>query len=176
MSVIACKSYDARWEFASDSLRAHAWTQFKDTKKFSSHAKLYEEGSIIIGSVGLSEDAELLRLFCQTHFPFEAEQRAIVEFFVEFYAWRKDYIGNLRGERKHENSFLLGYQDRVFYINSLFVTEVKTYMAIGAGEDFALAALYLDKSPAEAVRAAIMHSVFCEDPVVSLTKKKTGKE
>jgi hypothetical protein len=43
--------------------------------------------------------------------------------------------------------------------------EVTDYTAIGAGMDFALAALYLGNSVKEAIKAACHLSVYCEEPV-----------
>ena len=49
------------------------------------------------------------------------------------------------------------------------IGRVADFEAIGAGMDFALAALYLGHSVTEAVETAIELSVYCENPVQVLS-------
>lgn len=51
-------------------------------------------------------------------------------------------------------------------IANMFVREIKDYYAIGAGEDFATAALYLGHTPKEAVKTACDISCFVAEPIV----------
>ena len=54
----------------------------------------------------------------------------------------------------------------MFSVNDMFVREIKDYFAMGAGEDFATAALYLGHSPEEAVKTACEISCFVAEPIV----------
>lgn len=51
-------------------------------------------------------------------------------------------------------------------LNGLFVNKVKNYDAIGAGMDFANAALYLGHNPKEAVEVACKLSCFVSEPII----------
>jgi hypothetical protein len=42
---------------------------------------------------------------------------------------------------------------------------VVDYESIGAGEDFALAAMAMGLNPSQAIEAACEHSIYCELPV-----------
>ncbi len=53
----------------------------------------------------------------------------------------------------------------VFEIESFFVQEITDFAAIGAGRDFALAALHLGHDARKAVEVACKLSVYCEVPV-----------
>ena len=55
---------------------------------------------------------------------------------------------------------------------NLYVNEVNEYAAIGAGEDFALAALYLGHSAKEAVKVACELSAFVAEPIVEFEMEK----
>lgn len=48
----------------------------------------------------------------------------------------------------------------------MFVCQIKDYVAIGAGDDFATAALYLGHTPREAVEVACNLSCYVAGPIV----------
>jgi ATP-dependent protease HslVU (ClpYQ) peptidase subunit len=84
----------------------------------------------------------------------------------EFAEWKKKKSGN----EKIENSYIVGFCDIAFYINGWLIEEVKTFEAIGAGMDFALAAMHMGHSAKEAVQTACELSVFCEQPIQVIKK------
>jgi hypothetical protein len=90
----------------------------------------------------------------------------------EFSTWKKDKVG----KSGLDNSYLVGFDGKVFSIKGWFIQEVLKYEAIGAGMDFALAALYLDKSAHDAVRVACELSIFCEEPIQVINKPEAMKE
>jgi len=45
------------------------------------------------------------------------------------------------------------------------VQKINEFSAIGAGEHFALTAMYLDKTPEDAVKIANELCVWCSDPI-----------
>lgn len=166
MSVVACKILPNGYEIASDSITVRYRTQSKGgNTKFS---KLFEVNGIVIGSVGYAEESSLLQMFCTTRRPTEATEPAILEFFSDFSGWKKK-----KAEKSGlDNSYLIGFNGKVFSVQGWFIEEVLKYEAIGAGMDFALAALYLDNSAADAVKVACELSIYCEEPI-QLIKKTT---
>ncbi len=167
MSVVACKIFKDGFEIAADSIRVTKFVQMKDFDAFSNFGKLFEINNIVIGSVGSAEERALLRIFCKTHQPEYSDEFRITDFFYEFYEWKKIKTE----EFKSNNSYLIGYNNKVFYVSGLFVTEVKKYMAIGGGKEFALAVLSLDLSVDDAIKAAIEHSIYCEAPINKIVKR-----
>ncbi len=164
MSVVACKITKEGYEIAADSISVRGSTQ---TKNNTNRSKLVEVNNMVIGSVGLAEESSLLQIFAKTHQPAAATQEGILEFWSEFSEWKKK-----RTERSNiENSYFIGLDGIVFYVNHWLITSVKSYEAIGAGMDFALAALHLGHSAEDAIETAIELSIYCEAPVQAIKKK-----
>lgn len=164
MSVIACIVEGNGYEIAADSITIRGWTQSKsDRGKFS---KLFEVDGLVVGGVGLVEEISLLRLFTETHKPSASTVAALLEFLSEFSDWKNKKTDN----SNTENAYIIGFEGKVFYIHGWLVEEIVKYEAIGAGEDFALAALYLGHTAKKAVETAIELSVFCEGPVQVIKK------
>lgn len=65
---------------------------------------------------------------------------------------------------------MIGFSGLVYTVESWHVDRITTYMAIGAGMDFALAALYLGKTAKKAVETAIELSIYCEAPILVIEK------
>lgn len=118
---------------------------------------------MIIGSVGTAYESSLMWQYMRTHKPDEGTERAVLEFIVEFVRWKRE----LTGDATVENDYLLAYKNRLFEISGLFVHEIYDYVAIGAGRDFATAALFLGHSPEESVKAACELSCMVSEPIVS---------
>ena len=158
MSVVVVKVQLDKIDIAADSITVRGWTQSKDSNKFSKLAKI---NGLFLGSVGLAEESSLLQVFCATRRPEGPTEAAIVDFFSEFAEWKNKKIGKYT----IENDYLLVVDHRVFQIERFFVHEITDFMAIGAGRDFALAALHLGHDVRRAVEVACELSVFCEMPV-----------
>jgi len=97
-----------------------------------------------------------------THRPKDTSTKSVLDFMVEFVKWKKDYDDN----EKVSNSYILAFDEKCFEIESMFVYEISDYSAIGAGEDFANAALYLGHTPSEAVKVAAALSCYVAEPTV----------
>jgi ATP-dependent protease HslVU (ClpYQ) peptidase subunit len=166
MSVVACRIKESGYEIAADSITTRGFIQTKG--QTTDHVKLYETNGMVIGGVGSAEENSLLRLFAETHRPSKPDEYSILEFISEFSEWKKKKTDNAG----IKNSFLIGFQGNVFHVEQWHVAKIKSYMAIGAGMSFALAALHLGHSAKEAVETAIELSVYCEEPVLLI--KKTG--
>lgn len=170
MSVVACKINEKGYEIAADSITVRGITQ---TKSQTDHVKLFEANEMVIGGVGSAEENSLLRLFSETHRPSGPDEYSMLEFISEFAEWKKrktDNNGSLR------NAFLIGYQGVVFTVEQWHVHKVNSYMAIGAGMSYALAALYLGHTAEKAVETAIELSTLCEAPILVIEKTTDQKK
>jgi ATP-dependent protease HslVU (ClpYQ) peptidase subunit len=173
MSVVACKITDTGYEIAADSITVRGITQ---TKNQTDHVKLYETNGMVIGGVGSAEENSLMRLFAETHRPSGADEYSILDFLSEFVEWKKKKTDNNNSFR---NSFMIGFQGCVFTAEQWHVHKVNTYMAIGAGMSYALAALYLGHSAEKAVETAIELSTQCEAPILvfdKINENNSGKK
>lgn len=164
MSVVAVKKCDKKIKIAADSIVVSGWTRVEKTTRM---AKLFEVNDMIIGSVGLAAEGLLMENFALTHQPHQATEREVLNFIVEF----NKYISDL-GLSKYTNSFILCFKGKVFLIEEgFFVSEVEEYAAIGAGQDYALAALYLGHSAKKAVETACELCAFVAEPIVEFEMK-----
>lgn len=165
MSVVAVRKTDKKIKIAADSISVCGWTRMEKTIK---KAKLFKVNGIIAGGVGLASENLLLENFCLTHQPHEATEREVLNFFIEFNNYLKDL-----GLSKYTNAFILCFRGKAFLIyEDMYVNEINEYAAIGAGEDFALAALYLGHSAKEAVKTACELSAFVAEPIVEFEMEK----
>lgn len=163
MTVVACRAKaGGGFEVASDSITVRGWTQRKSEN--TTRSKLTEVNGIVIGSTGKVEESVMMQLFLQTHNPLQADERSLLEMICEFSDWKKARTD----VREIENDYIFGIKGKLFETCEFSVHDVTTYTAIGAGMDFALAALHLGKSPRVAVETAIELSVFCESPVIEI--------
>ena len=159
MSIVVCRMTENGYEMAADSIAVRGYTQGRTTK-------LVEANGMVIGSSGTLEETVLFKLFASTRRPSTEDEAGILEFMSEFYDWKKKKTDSGR----IENAYLLGFAGKVFMLQEWLANEVKEYDAIGAGMDYALAALYLGHSAEEAVNTAIHLSVYCEPPIVVIKR------
>lgn len=159
MSVVACRVYDNRIEIASDSITVRGWSQTKGENK---HGKLFQSNGMTIGGVGLAKDTSLLRLFCSTRKPESNKESDIITFFNEFATWKKKQTDSFDISN---NVYIFIYQGKAYQFQDFFVNEIYKYMAIGAGFDFANAAMYLGHGVEKAVEVACELSIYCEKPI-----------
>jgi ATP-dependent protease HslVU (ClpYQ) peptidase subunit len=162
MSVVAAKIYPGHYEMASDSISVLGYSQRKDSSK----SKLSEVNGIILGSVGASQERSLLEVFLRTHQPSESKDSAVLECFVEFASWKKKQIDVY----PIDNHYLLGFGGKIWLIEGFYVAEVTNFHAIGAGADFATAALHLGHDVKKAVETAIELSIYCESPIIHFSR------
>lgn len=166
MSVVACRITETGYEIAADSITTRGIIQTKG--QTTDHVKLYETNDMVIGGVGSAEDNSLFRLFAETHRPSNPDELSMLEFISEFSEWKKKKTDNAT----IKNSYLIGFQNDIFHVEQWHVSKIKTYMAIGAGMSFALAALYLGHSAEKAVETAIELSTQCEAPIIVIKKEE----
>ena len=164
MSVIAVKIYRDKVSIAGDSIVCYGWTKRTD----GNFNKLTQINGMIIGSVGYAQESSLFFHYAETHKPADATTKDILAFIVEFAKWKNDLIGN----SSVSNSYILVYKGKVFSIESMFVYEVQNFEAIGAGRDFALAALDLGHTPKESVNVACKLCCVVAEPVIEFEQSR----
>ena len=164
MSVIAGKVYNDKIVVAADSIVVKGWS-----KRTGNFAKLLEINDMIIGGTGSAEELSLFFRFAQTHKPESATEKDVLAFATEFANWKQT---NYNNNSFLKNMYLIAYDGHLFEIANMFINEVKDFAAIGAGEDFANAALYLDHSPEDAVKVACELCCYVSEPIVKYKMKR----
>ena len=158
MSVVCAKVYKDKIMIAADSIVVSGWT--KNTKQ--DFVKLKKINDMILGGSGYCEEQSIMWHYMKTHRPNDSSEKSVLDFMVEFAKWKDEYSGN----KTVQNHYILAFDGKLFLIEGLFVSNVKDFCAIGAGEDFALATLHLGHSPKEAVKVACELSCFVSEPIV----------
>jgi len=164
MSIVCCKVSKNMIEVASDSISVRGYTQSKGQN--IRLAKLTKVNNLIIGSVGLAQESVLMQLFCETHQIKSPDIDSILTFLSEFSDWKKGKIDN----SNIDNSYIFVLKGKAFAIGGYLVSEITDYEAIGAGMDYALAAMYLGHGVKDAVKVACELSVYCEEPVIYMVE------
>lgn len=163
MSVVAVKVEKDKIIIGADSILVSGYTQEKD--KF---AKLFQNEWMVVGDVGDAQEGALFQIFSKTRKPRESSVEAITEYMFDFFQWNKEKTEN----NGLSNSYIIIFDHKAFLVEGFYVKEVKDYAAIGAGMDFALAALYLGSSVNDAIKTACHLSILCEEPINIITVKK----
>lgn len=163
MSVVAAKVLEDKVVMAADSILVKGCS-----KRNSNFAKIAGINGMIVGGVGYAQEISLMWHYMQTHKPASPTEKDVLSFIVEFSQWKQGAVGN----SQVENSYLLIYQGHLFEIEYMFVHEISDYIAIGAGEQFANAALYLGHTPREAVKVACDLSCYVSEPIIEYSMRK----
>ena len=162
MSVVAVRKYPDRLVFAADSIRVSGYLKESQRVAGQDMAKLFEVNSMVIGGVGLSMELSFMRIYARTHKPKASNTEAMLDFIVDFYGWANGKDSSFG----HNSEYLIGFENEVFRVaDGYLIDRINEFSAIGAGEHFSLTAMYLDKSPQEAVEIANELCVFCSPPV-----------
>lgn len=170
MSVVACRVHDGTIEFAADSITVRGYTQSKKAAKLSR-----VQDDLIIGGCGTAEMTAMFQGWAKTRKPSAPTVDGIVTYVSEFYSW---YRSETRDASRSvdDNAFLIGFDGHAFYVEGYYVKEIEAFDAIGAGMDYALAALHLGTTAMKACETAIELSIYCEGPVQALAMKRRGGE
>lgn len=163
MSVVAAKVYADRVTMAADSIMTKGWS-----KTNNNFVKINEINDMIVGGCGLSQEVSLMWHYMTTHKPASATERDILDFIVEFSKWKRD----LTGDGSVQNTYLIIFESHLFEIEHMFVFEIKDYVAVGAGEDFANTALHLGHTPKEAVKVACDLCCYVCEPIIEYSMSK----
>lgn len=164
MSVVAVKVYKDTIQIAADSIMVYG-----DSKKTNrTFSKLVKVNNMIIGAVGSAEEASLMAHYADTHKPLTSSEKDILTFMIEFSKWKADVCAG----SDIDNNYIIIYEGKAFYIAGMLVFEIDNYEAIGAGMDFANAAMYLGHTPKEAVKVACELSCWVAEPIVEFEEKR----
>lgn len=167
MSVVAARRYPDRVVFSSDSIRVCGNLRENHRVTGDEQGKLFDINGLVIGGVGLIMELSFMQIFARNHKPVAPTIDSVLDFVVEFYSWAKSKDDSF-GKR---NDYLIGIEDQIFRIaDSYLVEKINEFSAIGAGEHFALTAMYLDKTPQEAVAIANELCVYCSGPIHTIEK------
>ena len=166
MSCIAVKVTEKEIQFAADSivLRGSLKTNTPETSP-----KLEKINNMIIGASGYKSESGLMFQYAQNHRPADTSLNSIRQFFMEFGEWKQKF-----GEKfTLDNEYFLAYDGKCFYNICNDVEEIKDYCAIGAGMDYAYAALYLGKTAKQAVKVACALCSLVSEPIIEykMTRK-----
>jgi ATP-dependent protease HslVU (ClpYQ) peptidase subunit len=164
MSVVAARKKNDKIEIAADSITVCGYTVMSAANN-SSSTKIKRINNTVIAGCGLSEITSMLFLFAKTHLIKESTEDGIIDWMKDFMDWRREKTGKFGIE---DNEFLIVFQNRIFKFHNYYCQEIDTFMAIGAGFEYALAALRLGHSPFNAVQVACDLSIYCRGPVVEV--------
>lgn len=164
MSVVAARVYKDKIVMAADSIIVRGWSKRTD----HDIVKINEINGMIVGGTGYAQELSLMWQYMTTHQPATATEKDVLAFVVEFSRWKRELIGN----GSVDNTYLMAYDGHLFQIEDMLVYEVSEWSAVGAGEDFANAVLYLGNSPRDAVKVACELSCFVADPIIEYTMQK----
>ena len=160
MSVVAVKVYDKEIIMSADSIIVHG-----DTDKTPvGRGKIFEVNGMLIGTSGYANEGIHMALFAENHTPLAMNDRELTKWMYEFPDWKAKEFGV---EKKLENQYIIAYKDKCFYCSGGYIGEVNDFFAIGVGQYYASAALYLGHSPAEAVRVACALSCYVNEPIIT---------
>ena len=163
MSVVAVKVEKNKITIGADSILVNGNTQEKDKM-----AKLFQNEWMVVGDVGEAQEGALFQIFSKTRKPRESSVEAITEYLFDFFTWKKEKTDST----ELNNDYIIIFEKKAFLVEGFYVKEIKDYYAIGAGMDFALAALYLGSTVDEAIKTACHLSILCEEPVNIIEIKK----
>jgi ATP-dependent protease HslVU (ClpYQ) peptidase subunit len=165
MSVVAVRVEKDKITIGADSILVNGYTQEKDKQ-----AKLFQNEWMVVGDVGEAQEGALFQIFSKTRKPREASNDGITEYLFDFFQWKREKTEST----ELVNSYIIVFGGKAFNVEGFYVKEITDYMAIGAGMDFALAALYLGSSVKDAIKTACHLSILCEEPI-NLIEIETNK-
>lgn len=157
MSVVAVKVESDRIRIAADSIL------IKEDLKKTNFKKLHKFKDIIVAGCGSAEELSLFFKFAEEFTPASCDIDGIRQYMRTFSDVLEDYYN----DRKINNDYIIIYKGHVYEVEGMFVQEITDYTAIGEGEAYALAALYLDHDVIDAVKAACKFSCFVSEPILT---------
>lgn len=164
MGVVAAKVYKDKIVMAADSIVVRGRSKRID----NGIVKINKINDMIVGSTGYAQELSLMWQYMTTHKPATATEKDVLDFVIEFSRWKRDLIGSY----SVDNTYLMAYDGHLFQIENMLVCEVSEWIAIGTGEGFATAALYLGNNPRDAVKVACELSCLVAEPIIEYTMQK----
>lgn len=160
MSIVAVRINETSIEIAADSITVSGTTQERDP-----NSKLFKiKEGLILGCCGTSAMGLLMLEHLTFNAPTENTLWGWLGCIKDFHKKCKALETDLSPDG---NVFVVVMDGKVWYAYGLHVKEITTYQAIGAGSDFAIAALYLGRSASEACAVACELCTLCEPPITA---------
>lgn len=163
MSIVAARKYDDRIIFAADSISVAGSTRI--TQRIENSAKLFQANGLTIGGAGSARELSMISLYVRNHSPISDNLESMIDFIWRFEKWVQERDTDFKADNHYLIAFLGGLY-RTY--GGLEIFQVNEFDAVGAGQDFAITALHLEKPPKEAVDIACQLSVWCHPPVIEL--------
>lgn len=116
---------------------------------------------VILAGTGAAEGNALMRLYLENNRPREASEYAVTEFITDFRKWAHDRAK----DPNLATQFLLAVDGVAYEIHDYYIALVTTFKAMGAGLEYAEAAMYLGQTVEQAIRAACHLSTACNEPI-----------
>ena len=163
MSVAVVRVEKDYIELGADSIAVS-----RETTLIKKRSKIYHiDDSLYFAGVGAYKDITFFAMFAQTHKPQSNDAFGIVKWVCEFYRWVKDEF-DYTANSPVNTDFLFVVDGSAYRVIDYDCVEIPEgyYAAIGAGQDYALAALHLGHDAHKAVTVACELSVDVDFPVV----------
>lgn len=161
MSVVVCKVNENNIEVAADSICVSGWSKLPSG--VGKNIKIIREGDLIIAGCGVAEEISLFFHYIQTHsIASTATSKDVLDFILEFRHWKSDYTRSTN----FDNTYIIAYKGKAFFIEGMLVMPITDYCAIGAGRDYANGALYMGATAEEAVKAACELCAMVAEPII----------
>lgn len=163
MSVVAALVTDEVIHIAADSALLKG-----EQKRTDNFSKLIRHESIIVGGSGEAEELSLFQRFVEDKKPTSNTIRGIQDYMVDFLSFKNELIP----DSQINNCYLIVYEGHLFEVEGLFVQEIKDYAAVGSGDSYALATLYLGHNAKQAVEVACHLCCSVSEPIVEFVCEK----
>lgn len=149
MSVVVAKVTDKYITMAADS-GCFCGSGIIPAKNMNI-SKMEKINGMILGGVGLAEENQLFFDYMKTHILDTVDPEHIRTFVREFLGYKAE----LGLPNKLENEYLLAAKGKCYNIQGMFVAEITSTWAIGAGGNYSNGALYMGATARQAVEAAM---------------------
>lgn len=137
------------------------------SSQFLEFTKMFEKHGIIVAGAGPIREINLLKIFLEKNLIGEPSEENILMFMFDFSQFKQQM--GLPVEIECQFIFVIG--DKIFSVIQGEVLEIPEYYAIGSGQDFAQAALFLGHSTEESVKVACNLNVYCHEPIKTIVRQ-----
>lgn len=175
MSVAAVKIFNDKIVIGADTQITFSDGQHK---KSIENAKLWHGKYLTFACVGNVAEFSQFSIYCEKN---EHRFSSIVDissrsfvlnYFCFFMKWRANKLG--LEDSSLVCSYILVFNERVFLVDGdMYITEIKDFIAIGSGMDYAATALTLGSTVEVAIDVACKLCVFCQPPIEIITVNKS---
>jgi hypothetical protein len=172
MTVLIAQNLKGKIILAADSGAFYGSYHKIDITNHKGIRKIMSINDITYSSTGAVSELTNFGLFCQTRKPESANPLGIQRFFVDFGKWLKDQ--GIKEISQVGNNYYLVFEKKLFSFNSGAVSEIfeDDYATDGAGFKEAYMAMYLGKTPKEAIDLTVKMNIWTsgEAQIVEITK------